>query len=71
MKPILNFAKLIIIIGIIIFISCKKVTSCESCVDKNKPPISIAGPDQTITLPTGSILLDGSSPNDPDGIISE
>ena len=37
----------------------------------NKSPIAIAGPGQVITLPTDSILLDGSSSNDPDGTISE
>lgn len=37
----------------------------------DKPPIALAGPDQVITLPTDSILLDGSASNDPDGTISE
>ncbi len=71
MKPILNFFTLVLIIGIIILVSCKKEHSCEDCADKNKPPIAIAGPDQVITLPTESVLLDGSSSSDPDGIISE
>jgi hypothetical protein len=71
MKPILNFIALVLITGIIIFVSCKKEKSCEGCADKNKPPISIAGPDRIITLPTDSILLDGSSSSDPDGSISE
>ncbi|HET6766136.1 MAG TPA: hypothetical protein VFH08_02015 [Chitinophagaceae bacterium] len=31
---------------------------------------AIAGPDQVITLPADSVLLDGSSSNDPDGRIS-
>ena len=45
--------------------------SCEGCANKeNKPPISIAGPDQLITLPTDSILLDGRTSSDPDGSIS-
>ena len=53
-----------------IFLSCKKERSCESCKENNKPPIAIAGPDQVITLPTDSVLLDGSSSSDPDGTIS-
>jgi hypothetical protein len=53
-----------------VFFSCKKETSCEGCRDGNKPPIAVAGPDQVITLPTDSVLLDGSSSSDPDGIIS-
>ena len=56
--------------GVIIFISCKKEKSCEGCIDGNKPPIAVAGPDQSITLPTDSISLDGSSSSDPDGTIS-
>ena len=54
-----------------ICISCKKERSCEGCKENNKPPIAIAGPDQVITLPTDSFLLDGSSSSDPDGTISE
>jgi hypothetical protein len=69
MKRILNFVTLILITGIIIFVSCKKEKSCEGCTDKNKPPISIAGPDRVITLPTDSVLLDGSNSSDPDGMI--
>ena len=45
---------------------------CEGCATKNnKPPIAVAGPDQVITLPTDSVLLDGSASSDPDGKISE
>ena len=55
----------------VIFLSCKKEYSCEGCINGNKPPIAIAGPDQVITLPTDSISLDGSASNDPDGKISE
>jgi len=51
--------------------SCKKEVSCEGCNENNKPPIALAGPDQVITLPTDSTVLDGSSSNDPDGTISE
>lgn len=57
---------------ITILICCKKETSCEGCASnkENKPPIAIAGPDQLITLPTDSILLDGRTSSDPDGSIS-
>src|SRR5262245_10349280 len=59
------------IIGIFIFNSCKKEKSCEGCKGNNKPPTATAGPDQVITLPTDSVLLDGSDSNDPDGTLSE
>jgi len=54
--------------------SCKKETSCENCRSlngTNKPPTANAGLDQVITLPTDSVLLDGRTSSDPDGIISE
>ena len=56
--------------AILIFPSCKKEYSCEGCIGKNKPPIANAGPDQLITLPIDSVLLDGRSSSDPDGSIS-
>ncbi len=58
------------LIAALIFLSCKKDLSCESCRDANKPPIVVAGPDKVITLPTDTILLDGNSSSDPDGTIS-
>jgi hypothetical protein len=75
MKPILIFAIFVLLTGVLTQISCKKELSCESCGTNplgsvNKPPISIAGPDQVITLPTDSVSLDGSSSSDPDGTIS-
>ena len=76
MKKIIRYSILILFTGYISFISCKKERSCEGCasnstVNINKPPTSIAGLDQTITLPTDSVSLNGSSSSDPDGIISE
>ena len=71
MKSIIKSCSYIFLIGILLYISCKKETSCEGCAAKsNKPPISIAGPDQVITLPTDSVLLDGRTSSDPDGMIS-
>jgi hypothetical protein len=71
MKKIFHYTLILSVAGALFFISCKKETSCEGCINGNKPPIAIAGPDQVITLPTDSVLLDGSASNDPDGTISE
>ena len=77
MNTLLKFCGCISFIGTIVFSSCKKEKSCESCQTSapssgtNKPPIAIAGPDQVITLPTDSIFLDSSASNDPDGTISD
>jgi hypothetical protein len=67
----LNSYHWIFLMVLILIVSCKKEKSCEGCATKNnKPPIAIAGPDQLITLPTDSIVLDGRSSSDPDGTIS-
>jgi hypothetical protein len=71
MQKIFLRSLIVFLIGAGIFLSCKKEHSCEECAEKNKPPIAIAGLDQVITLPTDSVLLDGSASNDPDGTISE
>src|SRR6188768_4001017 len=71
MKKICFLILFSLLIGTIIFYSCKKEYSCEGCNEKNKPPIAVAGADQVITLPTDSVLLDGRTSSDPDGIISE
>ncbi len=42
----------------------------DSVVTTNHPPVADAGPDQTITLPTRSVILDGSGSTDPDNNIS-
>lgn len=42
----------------------------DAKIINNKPPIAVAGPDQVITLPTDSVLLDGRTSSDPDGTIS-
>src|SRR6188768_3923623 len=71
MKKICFLILFSLLIGTIIFYSCKKEYSCEGCNEKNKPPIAVAGADQVITLPTDSVLLDGRTSSDPDGMISE
>src|SRR6266496_1682101 len=70
MKPILKIAACIFLLLVIIFISCKKETSCEDCSEINEPPIAVAGSDQVITLPIDSVSLDGRNSSDPDGSIT-
>ncbi len=55
----------------IYFLSCRKERSCEGYREGNKSPIAIAGFDQVITLPTDSVLLDGSSSSEADGMTGE
>ena len=76
MKHLFQKVTLILLIAGLIFYSCKKESSCEGCQtnqptsNTNKRPIALAGTDQTVTLPSDSILLDGSASNDPDGSIT-
>jgi len=71
MKQEIKYISIIFLLMLPILNSCKKEMPCEGCATKsNKPPIAIAGLDQAITLPTDSILLDGSTSSDPDGMIS-
>jgi len=71
MKKISLLTVTLFFAGAAIFFSCKKEYSCEGCINGNKPPIAKAGPDQVTTLPTDSVLLNGSASGDPDGKISE
>jgi hypothetical protein len=71
MKRLLKIAFIISLTSITILLSCKKELSCESCRNQNQPPTAAAGPDTVITLPTDSVLLDGSKSSDPDGKITE
>ena len=64
-----NITSLITLLLLLANTGCKKETSCEGCIARNKPPIAVAGPDQTISLPLDSVLLDGSASDDPDGKI--
>lgn len=76
MKHLFQSVILPLLLAGLLFYSCKKERSCESCQinqptsNTNKPPIAVAGPDQTISLPKDSILLNGSASNDPDGSIT-
>ena len=75
MKAVIKFTFLVLLVGVLTFISCKKEYSCENCGGNlsgstNKPPIANAGPDQVITLPTDSVLLDVSASSDPDNSIT-
>jgi hypothetical protein len=60
MKKIFFYLLFLSSIGVVIFFSCQR----EIKWNINQPPIAVAGPDQVITLPTDSILLDGKSSND-------
>ncbi len=66
MKQILKFIVRTLFIGGVFFISCKKELSWQNGKDKNKPPIAIAGADETIILPNNT----GSGSTDPDNNIS-
>src|SRR5947207_8126173 len=50
--------------------SCQKELSCEGCSTGNQLPIAVAGPDQLVTLPIDSVLLNGTASYDPDGNIT-
>lgn len=56
-------------ISIALLNACQRELSCEACRGNN-PPIAVAGPDQTITFPRDSVLLDGSGSSDPNGKIN-
>lgn len=70
MQPMLKAIVFALVIGVLIFISCKKEYSCENCIGDNQPPIANTWPDQVITLPTDSVSLDGTASSAPDGTIT-
>jgi hypothetical protein len=52
------------------FITVPDITASAPCrPPPNIPPIANAGPDQTITAPASSVILNGSASYDPDGTI--
>ena len=63
-------AKTVVIDGALKFIPVHdRTTSVSSQPPPNIPPIASAGPDQTITAPASSVILNGSASYDPDGTI--
>lgn len=77
MKKIAFYLFIISVPSAISFLSCKKEESCEGCINgvsgvitTNHPPVAKAGADQTITLPTNTVNLDGSASTDPDNNIT-
>ncbi|HET9745487.1 MAG TPA: PKD domain-containing protein [Chitinophagaceae bacterium] len=71
MKKTSLFLFIIVFVVSILFFSCEKEISCEGCSSRNKYPIAVAGQNQIIILPTDSVLLDGNSSSDPDGMITK
>ncbi len=57
-----------LIVVVLLLQSCAKEYSCEGC-HGNQPPVAKAGPDQTIVLPQDSVVLNGDSSLDADGVI--
>lgn len=70
MKKLFYFSLLLSVAVSVTVSSCKKELNSLNTIAGNQPPVAIAGPDQLITLPTDSALLDGSPSGDPDGTIS-
>jgi hypothetical protein len=63
MKTKLISLIVLIVFGIVTLITCKKKDIL--------PPVANAGPDQVLSLPTDSILLDGSASSNPNGAIGK
>lgn len=68
MQTTIKFAACILLIGFVLFPSCKKKDLIVS-PPSNKAPIANAGIDQNISYQPDSIKLDGSASTDPDGTI--
>jgi hypothetical protein len=66
MKLLLKLAACVLVTGAAFLSSCKKEPPSPS---GNHRPVANAGPDQTITLPANSVVLDGSGSTDPDNDI--
>ena len=70
MKLVFKLITCLLITVILFLNSCKKEYSCERCIGNNQLPVAVAGLDIVVTVPTDSVLLDGSKSGDPDGKIS-
>lgn len=62
-------------LAVLVFFSCEKEQSCESCSEYNnsgvnRPPVANAGFNQTITLANRQIVLNGSQSTDPNNNIT-
>jgi hypothetical protein len=66
----LKIVFIILLTGVLAYISCKKEYSCENCRGGNKFPVAVAGNDTTIILPADSVIIDGSASFDRDGSIT-
>lgn len=57
----------------ILFLYCNRIDNIDRVVrydPNNKQPIANAGTDQVITLPSNTVVLDGTASKDPDGYIN-
>lgn len=60
-RAMLRKIQLILVsLGFLVSLSCKKETPCNNCSADTIAPVARAGNDQFISLPTNSVLLDGS-----------
>ena len=59
-----------VIITSILFLTCNRIDDDVYDLSNNKYPVANAGPDQVVTLPDNSVVLDGSASKDPDGYIN-
>ena len=69
MKMLLKYAVLILLLGVLIHLSCKKEYSCEGCADK-KTSNNNFRTRPVITFPTDSVAPEGTASGDPDGKMS-
>jgi len=79
MKTALKIVTIILLTGVMVFVSCKKEKPVSYGAalpppppppPPNRPPGASAGPDQTIIVPINSLNLDGSGSTDPDNNIT-
>jgi hypothetical protein len=69
MQPKFLHAAFCLVLITLLQLSCKREYSKEGGSKINLPPVALAGADQSITLPTDSVLLNGTNSSDPDGQI--
>lgn len=69
MKKAVFAIAIVTAVAVCLLHSCRKEYSLEGLNAFNQPPVAVAEQDPLIILPTGSVLLKGSSSYDPDGVI--